>query len=115
MKDVVIKFLGLGINNKYQASVTIYDSFNKVVYRGNTYNGLLNICLKENNIYRLKTDFMGDHISTNIYIGNNNCYCFRFKNSILDNIQRTNITFLLTDYYYDNLVIERGEIILWQR
>ena len=38
MKDVVIKFLGLGINNKYQASVVIYVNSNKEVYRGNTYN-----------------------------------------------------------------------------
>ena len=115
MKEVIIKYYGLGIDNKYQASVIIYDSSNKEVYRGNTYNGLLNICLKKNNIYRLEAVFMGEHISTNIYIGNNNCYSFRFKNSMLDDAENRNVTFLLTDYYYDNLVIERGEIILWQR
>lgn len=115
MKEVIIKFYGLGIDNKYQANVIIYDSYNKIVYSGNTYNGLLKISLKKNHIYRLVSNFISDQINTNIYIGNNNCYCFRFKNSILDDAESRNVTFLLTDYYYDNLVIERGEIILWQR
>lgn len=112
MMEVIIKFFGLGYNSNYQASVVIYDDKNNIVYDGNTYNGKLKLYLKKKHIYKVIAKFMGDIINTNIYINTNNKLCFKFRNSTLED---NPITFLLTDYYYDNLPIERGEIILWQR
>ena len=111
--NITLNFLGLGYNNINQADVLIYDEFNNLVYNKKTYNNKLNICLKKNKVYRVVAFSLNDRISTSIYINNNN-YCFRFNRSII-NENSDSITFLLTDYYYDNLPIERGEIILWQR
>ena len=111
--NITLNFLGLGYNNINQADVLIYDEFNNLVYNKKTYNNKLNICLKKNKVYRVVAFSLNDRISTTIYINNNN-YCFRFNRSII-NENSDSITFLLTDYYYDNLPIERGEIILWQR
>ena len=111
--NITLNFLGLGYNNINQADVLIYDEFNNLVYNKKTYNNKLNICLKRNKIYRVEAFSLNDRISTTIYINNNN-YCFQFNRSII-NENSDSITFLLTDYYYDNLPIERGEIILWQR
>lgn len=111
--NITLNFLGLGYNNINQADVLIYDEFNNLVYNKKTYNNKLNICLKRNKIYRVEALSLNDRIDTNIYINSSN-YCFRFNRSII-NEDSDSITFLLTDYYYDNLPIERGEIILWQR
>lgn len=111
--NITLNFLGLGYNNINQADVLIYDDCNNLVYTKKTYNNKLNICLKKNKVYRVVAFSLNDRISTTIYINNNN-YCFRFNRSII-NENSDSITFLLTDYYYDNLPIERGEIILWQR
>ena len=111
--NITLNFLGLGYNNINQADVLIYDDCNNLVYNKKTYNNKLNICLKNNKIYRVVAISLNDRITTTIYINCNN-YCFRFNRSII-NENPDSITFLLTDYYYDNLPIERGEIILWQR
>lgn len=68
------------------------------------------ICLIENAIYKIVAKSNNETLVTFIYINKDN-YIFSFKSSIYG---RT-ITFLLTDYYYSNLRIERGEIILWQK
>lgn len=116
MKEVNIKFYGVGYNRAYQASVVIYDDSNRKVFNGVTYNGEIKVCLRKEPVYRLVSSFMNDCIDTNIYIGNNCCYCFRFRNSIIvENNDSNQVTFFLTDYYYDNLPIERGEIILWPK
>lgn len=108
---VKLKFNGLGINNKNQANILIYDNFGNLIYNGQTYNGILNICLNENCVYHLIANSCSDKIDTYFYV-NNYEYIFNFKRSLIK--QNNSITLLLTDYYY-NLPIEKGELILWQK
>lgn len=113
MKDVTLKFYGLGYNNINQADVLIYDICDNQVFEGITYNNLLTIKLCKNDFYRLIAKSLDEEINIVFYVGINNDYCFRFPRSIFENDIDKSITFLLTDYYYDNLPIERGEIILY--
>ena len=107
--EVEFIFKGLGINNKNQANILLYDEFNNLIYDGQTYNGILNICLKKG-LYKLIANTCNERIEKYIYI-NNNKYVFYFKRSIINN---NSITLILTDYYY-NLPIEKGELIIWQK
>ena len=114
-KEIEIKFLGLGYNKFYQANIWIYDSNNNLVYKGKTYNSKINICLKKNKLYKLKATSLNENINTCFYVSNLDSYIFIFdraKNTIRQNRK---ITFLLTDYYYNNLPIEKGELYLWQK
>ena len=116
MKNIKLKFYGLGYNNNYQADILVYDINNNIVYEGKTYNSEIIICLEKNRVYKLVANSLGDIICTIFYIGNNCEYNFAFNRAINTNIRKdSSITFLLTDYYYNNLPIERGEIILWQK
>ena len=110
--EIKIKFYGLGYDDICQANVSIYDGYN-LVYNGTTYNNELEICLKECKKYKLVATSCGETIIRYFYVSEMYEYIFFFSRSIL----KTNgpITFILTDYYYDNLPIERGNIILWQR
>ena len=113
MKEVKLKLYGLGINNNYQAKVFIYDSYNNLIYEGYTYNGYLIISLNINQRYKLVASSLNEYINTYFYINDNYEYIFFFKRSLLNT--NNNITLILTDYYYDNLPISKGELILWQR
>ena len=109
MKEITLKFYGLGINHRYQAEVLIYDN-KELIYEGKTYNGYLNVCLKNHHYYKIKAIACGDIINSGIYV-NKTIYTFSFKRAqILNNT----ITFILTDTYY-NLPIEKGFVILWPR
>lgn len=111
---IKIKIFGLGYNDYYQASILIYDINNNLIMSKKTYNGVIEVKLKRNNLYKLVIQAPNEIKEKNIYIGKNNCYCFFLKSNLI-NINNQTITFQLTDYFYDNLKIERGEIILWQR
>ena len=111
--NITLNFLGLGYNNINQADVLIYDICDNQVFEGITYNNLLTIKLCKNDFYRLIAKSLDEEINIVFYVGINNDYCFRFPRSIFENDIDKSITFLLTDYYYDNLPIERGEIILY--
>lgn len=113
MKEVKLKFYGLGINDNYQAKISIYDSYDNLVYEGYTYDGYLIICLEANKSYKLIAKSCGEVIITKFYINKNYEYLFFFGRSLFIPIR--NITLLLTDYYYDNLPISKGELILWQK
>ena len=104
-----LKFYGLGYNDINQANIKIYNK-NSLIYCGKTYNNELIINLKECNIYKLIATSENEIITAYFYVSNRYEYYFVF-NSIIYNP----ITFLLTDYYYDNLPIERGELILWKK
>ena len=88
----------------------IYDEYNNLIFEGYTYNIILEINLYFNKIYKIEAIFLNERIQKTIYI-NNNIYVIPFSTGF--NISKS--SFLLTDYYYDNLPIERGEIILWPK
>ena len=112
MTKVKFKFKGLGYNNYYQADVSVYND-NNLIYQDRTYDSELLLYLKKYHVYKIIASFLGETITYYVYI-NTDKYCFSL-NSNLISINNNPITFILTDYHYDNLPIERGEIILWPR
>ena len=106
---IILKFLGVGINNKYQANVKIYYNGKEIV-KSKTYNGEICLTLEKNKIYKLEATFLNNIIDTYFYT-NSNLFVFNFMPTEI--VSRT-IILSLTDYYY-NIPIEKGEIILWQK
>ncbi len=106
----ILKFIGTGYNDKYQAKIKIYQN-NKKIFEGTTYNGIIKVDLKENTIYKIKAYFLNEKINTYLYVTRKCKYTFIFTHAIYN--PRT-ITISLVDLYY-NLPIERGEIFLWQK
>lgn len=102
-----LRFIGTGYNNNYQAQIKIYHK-NILIFEGKTYNGKINVCLKESLVYRIEVYFLKKQ-TYYLYISKNKTYTL-----ILDNALYKTITISLVDFYY-NLPIERGEIILWPR
>lgn len=100
-----LRFIGTGYNNFYQAYIKIFND--ELVYEGKTYNGKINVCLKEG-LYKIEVYFLKKQIFY-LFISKNKTYTL-----ILDNALYKTITISLVDFYY-NLPIERGEIILWPR
>ena len=39
--NIKIKFIGLGLNDKYQARVKVYDYNNCLIFDNNSYNGYI--------------------------------------------------------------------------
>lgn len=110
MRNICLKFYGLGIEDKFQAYIQILSNENKNIYEGFTYNGDLSICLNTNCVYKLILSSCFFNICTCFYVDSvRNCYYFSFfeKEKI--------VTFQLTDFHYENLKIGKGEMILWQR
>ena len=112
IKKIILNFIGTGLNNNYQAYISIYDKYNNLLYYKKTYNGKVVLELKENNIYTLIAKLNDEIINTSFYTNKTN-YIFIFNNSIIKKIRT--ITFFLTDTNYSNLYVEKGEIILWQK
>ena len=104
MKKIKIILNGLGF---YEAYIRIYDCNNNLVFKGETCNHEIELCLEECNVYKIKVISNNIKLVTSFFVNYNNIYKF----SLISN--DNTITFLLTDYYY-NLPIERGELLLWQ-
>ena len=116
MKKIILNFIGTGYKDLYQAKVHIYDKNNRLIYNETTYNGQLILCLKPNNYYRVTARFYSEYIDTILYVNNyKSDYYLVFNHSIINNNTSHSVTFLLTDYYYDNLKIEKGEMVLWPK
>ena len=114
IKKICLKFRGLGYGNNYQAMVKVYDVDGNLLCSCLTYDGMLSLMVCENREYHVVASFLGEVINRPFYVSNNqNCYVFAFPHVILKNLRTVN--FLLTDYHYDNLPIERGNIFLWQK
>ena len=109
---VKIKIYGLGYMNNCQAHIKVYNSNNKLVFEGETYNGEIHVLLNACSLYKIYINTCNEKLKT-VFYTNQNEFALFLNRSIL-NISRT-ITFLLKDYYYDNLPIERGELILWPK
>lgn len=114
VKKLKLNFIGTGLKDKYQALVYIYDAYGNLVYKKKTYDGVLTLHLRKNHVYKLVATSCGDTIYSSFYT-NKSKYCFVFNRSILRVNNARTITFLLTDFYYKNLPIEKGEMYLWQR
>ena len=75
MKNIIIKFFGLGYDNINQAHVLIFDKNNCKIVDKNTYNNKVNVCLKENQIYHIIAKSKYETIDTYFYVNNNTTYC----------------------------------------
>ena len=105
-------FSGLGYQNSYQAKIWIYDICNNLVSKGCTFNGRYSFKGCMFNAYKIKIISYLGIMGKNIFVNNNSIYVplnGRRKERLLPT------RFRLTDYFYDNLPINRGELILWRK
>ena len=102
---IILKFLGTGYYDYYQAYVKIYDSQNNLLYQGSSFNGIIELCLKKG-AYRIMVILGNQKIITTFYVNNHKKIIFNLNQTINDNL----ITFQLTDYNYRNLPIMKGEM-----
>lgn len=113
IKNICLKFHGLGYGNSYQCLVRVYDVGGNLINQGFTYDGMINFNLCVNQGYRISAIFLNEIINEYFYVSSlHDCYTFAFPHVI---VMMKTVNFLLTDYYYDNLPIERGNILLWQK
>ena len=111
MKNITLEWKGLGYLDKYQANIYIYDK-NGFLFTTTTYNGKINICLEPEKVYQIIAISKNGQLRNRIYVDKcRNQYTFYFPWSFY---ART-LTFHLTDFYYKNLKIEKGEMILWPK
>ena len=108
IKKVLLKFIGTGLLDEYQAYVKVYDH-NKVYYEGTTYNGRIELSLEENKAYSVNVLFFNKSIISAFYVSIQDVYVFNFDYSNYNHSHT--VTFLLNDYYY-KMPIMKGEIIL---
>ena len=106
----ILKFIGTGYNDHYQAKIKIYKN-NQKIFEGTTNNGKIKVDLKENHIYKIEATMLNEKIKTYLYVTKRCTYTFIFTHALYNNTRT--ITISLVDLYY-NLPIEKGEIILWQ-
>ncbi len=112
MNNVLLEWKGLGYLSIFQAQVYLYDDDNNLLYVSETYDGKLKVCLESNRVYKIIAISSSEIFKKNVYIDTcRNKYTFYFSRSIYPRI----ITFQLTDFYYKNLPIEKGEIIIWPK
>lgn len=109
MRRIRLKFLGLGYDRTNQAYVRVYNMKGCLVYRGWTHNNQLYLCLN-NGCYKLIATSCTGIIKQCFMVTNNiNTYYFTFTNALYNpNGNARNLTFLLTDYNYNNLPIGKG-------
>ena len=106
MRNIKIIFPELGLGSNYQAQVYLMNKETDWSITTKTYNKELDLCLKENQAYYLYAKSYFGIIELFFYIDcKRDKYYFKFLNNI--------ITFQVTDFYYKNLPIKKGEIILW--
>ena len=109
MKRIKLEFLGLGYNNYNQACIDIYDCNNNLIFEGITFNNEIVLCLYDCNVYKLVALSNNTRLVTSFFVNNTSKYIFDLS------INNNPITFKLKDSYYENLPIERGELLLWQK
>ena len=102
MQKVLLVFIGTGYLNYYQVNIEIYSSCNELVFRGRTFNGKIELFLEEKKGYCLRAT-LGNVVMCIPFYVNRSSYVFSFSKMLNEPI-----TFLLTDYHYDNLPIMKG-------
>ena len=116
IKKIKLRFIGVGYNDKYQAMVMIYDIYGNLIFKGFTYNGIIEVKLLDNCGYEIVAKFLNEVINAYFYVTcDKSFYVFYFNHAIVLDTGMETVNFLLTDQNYDGLAIERGELILWQR
>ena len=107
MKDVCFKFYNIGYN---QVNVILLDKCNNRIFCGKTCNGYIKVRLKCFEGYKVIANNGVNTIYSSIYV-NSDTYNYSFSFNNESNI----ITFLLKDENYNNLLIEKGKLFLWQK
>lgn len=108
MRNIKIIFPELGLGSSYQAKVFMKEKETEWSIETKTYNKEIDICLKDNTVYYLYAISYLGIIELYFYVDcKRDKYYFQFLNNI--------ITFQVTDFYYKNLPIKKGEIILWRK
>lgn len=109
--NICLNFFGLGIKDIMQAHIKIINN-KKVLFEGDTYNGSVCVCIRPCCVYKLIACSLNETIIINFYVDcKREKYYFYFPRSIYKRI----IAFHLMDLNYPSLLIEKGEIILWQK
>lgn len=105
-KKVILNIVSNYINNLLE----IYDSNNNLIYRKYA-NGICYFYFEVNKVYKIKIINSNSFVS-NIYVSHkyNDPYIFDVRNIIVNH----KIFIRLIDENYKNLLIEKGEIKLWQ-
>ena len=113
MQSVTIKWRGLGYQNVFQAHVYLYDAENHLLLTTETYDNKITVCLTPNKVYKVIA-ISKDEILKNIFYVDScqTTYTFYFLRSIFKGNPVIR-TFHVSDFYYKNLPIEKGKIILW--
>ncbi|MBR4231325.1 MAG: hypothetical protein IKR74_04140 [Bacilli bacterium] len=110
MRKITIKFMGMGACPKCQAKVTIYNLNGQKIASGYTKCGIFVFCGKDKDFYKIVFTINGITNCRTIY-ANSNYYPIMYQSIIFSR----RVTFLLTDQFYANLPINKGEMILWQK
>ena len=67
IRNITIKFIGAGFQDKYQPRIKIYNLNNKCIYKGRTYNGKINVCLNTNTYYFIEANLCSSIIKKLIF------------------------------------------------
>ena len=114
LKNICFKLTGVSLYMK--KIIKIYDLDGHIVYDKVVCNNSFNVCLKTHCCYKIIIKTKYDYLCKTIYVKNQNCIYLFFDNALFIYNQNSNrITFYLTDYNYENLPIEKGEMIIWQK
>ncbi len=112
MKNITIQFMGLGFNDLFQAHIYLYDENHSLLLEDKTYDRKIQLCLDPFKGYQMIAISGNEVLRIRFYVDcNREKYTFFFPRSLYER-QETIVTFHLTDFYYPNLPIEKGEIIL---
>ena len=107
MKKIGFCLKGLGYEDQYQADIYLKEK-DSLHFVGRTYHGKIELCLEEDSVYTIIAITKREMIKRVFYVNpcqNQISFCFPRN-------RKRRITFQLTDAFYKNLPIEKGEIIL---
>ncbi|MBP3635891.1 MAG: hypothetical protein J6J17_05540 [Bacilli bacterium] len=117
---IKIKCKVLDSIDEYKFNIKIYDSYNTLIYCGNTdESGTMYFKPKYYGVYKViitnKKNIYPRKLCSSILIYNNYCHTFLFSFYKCLKNKNNPITIILTDKNYKNLPIEKGEILLWPK
>ena len=108
MKTVKIHFLDAGIGI-FDYDIIVSDNQGNIYFDGKTKNGKVCFCAPSNTFLNIMVCSFRGRLYKGIYLGCNNLDVALFY----DKRKRKPVNFTLTDKYYKNLQIMKGELFLW--